>query len=76
MPIWFGDFPLDYVNDRGKNCLIEHLGIELLEAGDDYLTARLCPAWRCIHRARRNARHLGRSRLRGSGQAPLRRPGD
>jgi 1,4-dihydroxy-2-naphthoyl-CoA hydrolase len=41
MPIWFGGFPLEYANDKGKDCLIGHLGIELVEAGDDYLKARM-----------------------------------
>ena len=41
MAIWFDDFPLDYANDKGRDCLIEHLGIELLEAGDEYLKARM-----------------------------------
>ena len=41
MSIWFGDFPLDYANDKGTGCLIGHLGIEVLEVGDDYLKARM-----------------------------------
>jgi 1,4-dihydroxy-2-naphthoyl-CoA hydrolase len=39
--IWFKDFPLDYAQERGRGSAIEHLGIELLEAGDDYLKARM-----------------------------------
>ncbi|MCC6470443.1 MAG: hotdog fold thioesterase [Alphaproteobacteria bacterium] len=39
--IWFGDFPLERARDRGKGTLLEHLGIELLETGDDYLKARM-----------------------------------
>jgi 1,4-dihydroxy-2-naphthoyl-CoA hydrolase len=41
MAIWFKDFPLPYAKERGRGTLIEHLGIELLEAGDDYLRARM-----------------------------------
>ena len=41
MSIWFDVFPIDEVNSRSKNCLIEHLGIELLAAGNDYLKARM-----------------------------------
>jgi 1,4-dihydroxy-2-naphthoyl-CoA hydrolase len=41
MPIWFGDFDLNFIRERGKNTMIEHLGIELIEAGDDYLKARM-----------------------------------
>lgn len=41
MAIWFKDFPLDYARKMGRECLIDHLGIELLEAGDDYLKASM-----------------------------------
>lgn len=41
MSIWFDEFPIDYANSRSKNCLIEHLGMELLAAGEDYLKARM-----------------------------------
>lgn len=32
---------LDQIEERSKNTLIEHLGIEYLEIGDDYLKARM-----------------------------------
>jgi 1,4-dihydroxy-2-naphthoyl-CoA hydrolase len=41
MAIWFKEFPLRYAQERGRGTLIEHLGIELLEAGEDYLKARM-----------------------------------
>jgi 1,4-dihydroxy-2-naphthoyl-CoA hydrolase len=41
MAIWFDGFPLDYANERAKDSLIAHLGIEVIEAGDDYLKARM-----------------------------------
>lgn len=41
MAIWFDDFPLDYASERAKGSLIAHLGIEVIEAGDDYLKARM-----------------------------------
>jgi 1,4-dihydroxy-2-naphthoyl-CoA hydrolase len=41
MAIWFDGFPLDYANERAKDSLIAHLGIEVVEAGDDYLKARM-----------------------------------
>ena len=41
MAIWFDAFPLDHANERGRDTLIDHLGIELLEAGEDFLTARM-----------------------------------
>lgn len=38
MNIWFNKkFPLDYVNEQGKNCLNSHIGIKITEAGEDYL---------------------------------------
>ena len=41
MAIWFDGFPLDYANERSRDSLIAHLGIEVIEAGDDYLKARM-----------------------------------
>lgn len=41
MAIWFDGFPLDYAQERGRDTLIAHLGIEVIEAGDDYLIARM-----------------------------------
>ena len=41
MAIWFGDFDKNFITERAKNTMIEHLGIELVEAGDDYLKGRM-----------------------------------
>ncbi|MDA8258184.1 MAG: hotdog fold thioesterase [Betaproteobacteria bacterium] len=41
MAIWHTTFPLDEANRRGRGCANGHLGIELIEAGDDYLRARM-----------------------------------
>jgi len=41
MPIWFGELPIDYANAKAKDCLIGNLGIELVEAGEDFLKARM-----------------------------------
>ncbi len=41
MPIWHGDIDLDFMRDRGKGTMIDHVGIELLEQGDDYLKGRM-----------------------------------
>jgi 1,4-dihydroxy-2-naphthoyl-CoA hydrolase len=41
MAIWFGDCPLSYAQERSHGTLIEHLGIEVLEAGEDHLRARM-----------------------------------
>lgn len=40
--IWHGgEFPLDMFNEAAKSCLNGHLGMELLEAGDNWLKARM-----------------------------------
>ena len=41
MAIWFDAFPLDHANGRGQGSLIGHLGIEVIEAGEDYLKGRM-----------------------------------
>ena len=41
MTIWFDDFPVETAQDRGRDTLIRHLGIELVEAGDDFLSGRM-----------------------------------
>lgn len=41
MAIWHTSFPLDEANRRGQGCANANLGIELIEAGDDYLKARM-----------------------------------
>jgi len=41
MTIWHTLFPLDEVNQRGQSCANGHLGIEIIEAGDDYLRGRM-----------------------------------
>lgn len=39
--IWFDVSPLEYASSRWKNCAIDHLGIEMVEAGPDFLKARM-----------------------------------
>jgi 1,4-dihydroxy-2-naphthoyl-CoA hydrolase len=41
MSIWKSPVTLDQLKERSKNTLMEHLGIEYLEIGDDYLKARM-----------------------------------
>jgi 1,4-dihydroxy-2-naphthoyl-CoA hydrolase len=41
MAIWFRDFPTAYAKERGQGTMIDHLGIEILEAGEDYLRGRM-----------------------------------
>lgn len=41
MKIWQTDIDLKIVTDRAKNSMSDYLGIEFLEVGDNYLTARM-----------------------------------
>ena len=41
MTIWFDKSPLEYARERAAESMIGHLGIEVVEAGDDYLKARM-----------------------------------
>ena len=41
MTIWFGDVSLELVRERSQNTLVSHLGIEWLELGDDFLSAKM-----------------------------------
>jgi 1,4-dihydroxy-2-naphthoyl-CoA hydrolase len=41
MKIWISDINLHDVSQACKNTMIEHIGIEFLEIGDDYLRARM-----------------------------------
>jgi len=41
MAIWRDSFPLEFVNQHSQNTLVSHLGIEFIEAGDDYVVAKM-----------------------------------
>lgn len=42
MAIWFNpDVPLQRIQELGKNTMSEHLGIEFIERGDDFMKARM-----------------------------------
>ena len=41
LPVWKSPITLDRLRERSKDTLMEHLGIEYLEIGDDYLKARM-----------------------------------
>lgn len=41
MAIWFDEVSLSLVREHSQNTLIAQLGIEFLEAGDDFLSARM-----------------------------------
>ena len=39
--IWFSDYNLAFINSRKKNTLAEHLDINFIEIGNNYLTAKM-----------------------------------
>jgi 1,4-dihydroxy-2-naphthoyl-CoA hydrolase len=39
--IWHTKFPIELANKKGATCANGHLGIEILEAGSDYLAGRM-----------------------------------
>lgn len=41
MAIWFNKISLNDLMTRNKNTMSDHLGIEFIEMGDDYLTAKM-----------------------------------
>lgn len=41
MKIWQADFSLVNLKERGKNTMVEHLGIEVIEIGEDFLVAKM-----------------------------------
>ncbi|MFT3741492.1 MAG: hotdog fold thioesterase [Gammaproteobacteria bacterium] len=41
MTIWFANPTLAEMNARGKNTMAEHLAIEFIEVGEDYLKAQM-----------------------------------
>jgi uncharacterized protein (TIGR00369 family) len=41
MSIWITAFDLNTLTRRSKNTLVEHLGIEFIDFGDDFLTAKM-----------------------------------
>lgn len=41
MAIWRYDVKIEDLNKRGQGTLVEHVGIEFLELGDDFIKARM-----------------------------------
>lgn len=41
MSIWFNPISIEAANERGKNTMSEYLGIEFIDAGEDFLVARM-----------------------------------
>ena len=49
--IWFDEFPLDLARRMAAGSIMEQLGIEVTEAGDDYLCGRMPVDRRTVHPA-------------------------
>jgi len=41
MAIWHDSFPLELVKKHSEGTLVSHVGIEFIDAGDDYVTAKM-----------------------------------
>ena len=41
MAIWFSSYTLESVQQRGKGTMIEHIGINITEVGDDFLAGTM-----------------------------------
>lgn len=41
MKIWQAEINLDIAKERSKNTMVEYLGIEFIEVGEDYMKARM-----------------------------------
>jgi 1,4-dihydroxy-2-naphthoyl-CoA hydrolase len=41
MKIWHTEMSLTTLNERGRNTMVEHLGIEFIEIGSDFLVAHM-----------------------------------
>jgi len=41
MAIWFKEYTLESVQQRGRGTMVEHIGIEITELGDDFLVGTM-----------------------------------
>ena len=41
MAIWFSSYTLESVQQRGKGTMIEHIGINITEVGDEFLAGTM-----------------------------------
>jgi len=39
--VWFRNYSLTEINERGQGCMVEHLGIKMIEIGDRHLTGTM-----------------------------------
>jgi uncharacterized protein (TIGR00369 family) len=47
-PIWFSPFTLQEIQERAKRSLSDHLSIEFIEIGDDFLRAKMPIDWKTM----------------------------
>ena len=52
MSIWSIQATLENLNELSRNTMVEHIGIEFLEVGDDYIKARMPVDHRTVQPAR------------------------
>jgi 1,4-dihydroxy-2-naphthoyl-CoA hydrolase len=52
MAIWFANTTIESLSARARNTLVEHIGIEYTEIGDDYIKARMPVDYRTVQPAR------------------------
>ncbi len=51
MSIWYSEFGIESINEKGKNTMAEQIGIEFVDFGSDYLKARMPVDYRSIQPA-------------------------
>ena len=52
MTLWFGPASIDSLNSMSTNTLVEHIGIEFTDIGEDYIKARMPVDHRTVQPAR------------------------
>ena len=49
--IWFRNFTLEIVTSMGKDRMLDDVGVEFTDIGDDYIHGRMCTNIPCIDAA-------------------------
>jgi 1,4-dihydroxy-2-naphthoyl-CoA hydrolase len=52
MPIWFSEVTVESMKARSYHTMVDHIGIEYIEVGDDYIKARMPVDHRTVQPAR------------------------
>jgi 1,4-dihydroxy-2-naphthoyl-CoA hydrolase len=52
MPIWFSEVTVESMKARALHTMVDHIGIEFIEVGDDYIKARMPVDSRTVQPAR------------------------